>query len=168
MNGGGIKGLGLSLAALALAGAAQAETVTFQKKSGDWSLYVNANKSFCFISAAPSKSEPAGAKRGPAQLYISAWPKDGSKSEVSARLGYPAKASAKFTATAGEATFKLFAKDEIGFIAEAAEEQKLIEAMKNAPSIVVQATSERGTATSDTYPLNGFAEALQNLTTTCP
>ena len=33
--------------------------------------------------------------------------------------------------------------------------------------MVVQATSERGTATKDTYSLSGLSRAIQSLTTNC-
>jgi hypothetical protein len=40
--------------------------------------------------------------------------------------------------------------------------------MKKGSTMVIQGTSERGTATSDTYTLVGLSQSLQALTASCP
>ena len=111
---------------------------------------------------------PAGVTRAPALFYITAWPKEGVKSEVSVKLGYPIQAKGAVTVAVGKDAFKLFAKEERAFVADATEEMKLIEAMKKNATLTVQATSERGTATTDTYSLSGLGQALQAMATSCP
>ena len=53
-------------------------------------------------------------------------------------------------------------------MADAADEQKLIEAMKKGSKLVVKATSTRGTQTTDTYSLNGLSQAMDAIATACP
>jgi invasion protein IalB len=138
-------------------------------KFGDWIVHQGAaGEKLCFAASEPKLKEPAGANRARILLYISAWPKDGVKSEVSVKLGYPIKTASEVTVTVGKEQFKLFSKEDRAFVADATEELKLIEAMKRGAKLVVQATSERGTATTDTYSLNGLGQALQALATTCP
>ena len=62
----------------------------------------------------------------------------------------------------------LFAKDDKAFVADPTEELKLIEAMKRGSSMKVDATSDSGSSTSDTYSLMGISAALRGLSDTCP
>lgn len=153
----------------AMAVAANAQTVDLVEHQGAWSLYADTAtpKQVCFIAAQPQAVEPLGANRGPIYFYISAWPKDGVKTEPSIKVGYPIKADKEMTVTIGPDVFKLFAKGERGFVSDAAEEMKLIEAMKKGSDAVVRATSGRGTLTTDTYSLSGLAPALQKMADTC-
>lgn len=152
------------------AGAASAQAVDLVSTEGSWSLYADkaTPKHVCFIAAQPQSAEPQGANRGPIYFYISAWPKDGIKTEPSIKVGYTIAAGKDMTIAIGADSFKLFAKGDRGFVADPTEELKLIEAMKVGETAVVQATSARGTATTDTYALTGIAAALQKLAETCP
>ncbi len=159
-----------AILATALAGTASAQTVDLVEKQGSWSLYADQSnpKSICFIASQPLAVEPLGANRGPIFFYISAWPKEGVKTEPSIKVGYPVKPDADMSVTVGTDTFKLFIKGERGFVQDAAEEQKLIEAMKKGSNAFVKATSARGTTTTDTYSLSGISAALDKLAATCP
>ena len=164
----------LSLAALGLAlilyGPVAAQSVKLASKFNDWSVFVEdgAAKTICFVTSQPADVEPKGAKRGPIYLYVSAWPKDGVKAEISVKLGFPIKKASDVTVSIGTSAFKLFPKDERAFIADPTEELKLLEAMKKGTKLTVAATSERGTAITDTYSLAGISQALQALATNCP
>lgn len=158
------------LAVALLPSVAWAQGATVAGTFGGWSLYTSqaGAAKICFVAAPPSKKEPANANRATTLLYVSAWPKDGIRSEVSVKLGYPIKAASDVSLSVGKETFKLFPKDERAYVADATEELKLIEALKKGATASVAATSERGTSTTDTYPLNGLSQALQALATTCP
>jgi invasion protein IalB len=139
-------------------------------KFGEWILHQSddGTRKICFAATQPKEKDPPGANRAKTLLYISAWPKDGVKSEVSFKLGYPIKAGTEVTVTIGKDAFRLFAKDERAYVADQTEELKLIDAMKKGSKLVVQATSERGTGTTDTYSLAGLAQALQAMAASCP
>lgn len=158
----------LALAALAPL-AANAQATTVEGTFGAWSLYENedAGSKLCFVAATPSEKKPATANRGPSLLYVSAWPKDGIRSEVSVKLGYPVKADSTVTVTIGTDTFSLFPKDERAFVADATQELKLVEALKKGSKADVTATSARGTETTDTYTLSGLTQALTELSKQC-
>lgn len=164
----------LVAACLVLAGpcAAQtaAQTANLVSKFGEWSLLTSgaSAQKICFAAAKPTDSEPKAANRAPIYFYISAWPKDGVKSEVSVKLGYPVKKGSDVTLAIGDAAFTLFSKDDRAFVADPTNELKLVEAMKKGSKMTIQGTSERGTATTDTYSLAGISQALQALATNCP
>ncbi len=147
-----------------------AQTVDLIDKQDNWTLYAdNATpKTVCFIAAQPQAVEPLGANRGPIFFYISAWPKDGVRTEPSIKVGYPLHATKEMTVAVGTDTFKLFAKGERGFVSDATEEQKFVDALKKASTAIVKATSAKGTATTDTYSLSGLNKALEKMAETCP
>lgn len=158
-----------AIAAL-LAAEASAQTVDLVANQGAWSLYADKStpKQVCFIASQPQAVEPIGANRGPIYFYISAWPKDGVKTEPSVKVGYPVNSTKDMTVTIGTDTFNLFAKGERGFVSDPTEELKLVEAMKKGATAIVRATSTRGTDTTDTYSLSGITAALNKMTETCP
>ncbi len=138
--------------------------------SGEWIIHQNVGDGpkTCFAATLPKTKEPAGANRAKVVLYVSAWPKDGVKSEFSVKLGYRIKPDAPVAVTVGDDAFQLFADEDRAYVADATEESKLIEAMKKSPKLVVKATSSRGTETTDTYSLAGLGPALDAVATACP
>ncbi len=94
----------------------------------------------CFIAAQPQAVEPLGANRGPIFFYITAWPKDGVKTEPSIKVGYPVKPDAEMSVTVGTDAFKLLIKGERGFVQDPTEELKLVEALKKGSNAFVKAT----------------------------
>jgi invasion protein IalB len=163
----------VSLAALIVASlgplTANAQATTVEGTFGAWSLYANesGDAKLCFAAATPSEKKPTTANRGPTLLYVSAWPKDGIRSEVSVKLGYPVKPDSTVTVVVGTDTFSLFPKEERAYVADATQELKLVEALKKGTKADVTATSARGTETTDTYTLSGLTQALTELGKTC-
>lgn len=153
----------------ALLAASSAHAAKLVEKSGNWSMFVHdaAQKKICFIASQPASSTPKDAKREQAFFYISAWPKDGVKSEVSVLLGYPIKKSSTVTVSIGTTSFKLFPQDDKAFVADPTEELKLIEAMKRGSTMEIAASAEGGFDTQDKYSLSGITAALKNLAGKC-
>lgn len=139
-------------------------------KFGDWIVHQSTGEGakICFTTASPRLKEPAGANRGKVLLYVSAWPKDGVKSEISFRLGYQIKGKSDVAVLVGTDAFNLFGKEDRAYVADPTEELKLLEAMKKGSKLIIKATSEKGTETTDTYSLSGLNQALQTMTQACP
>ena len=146
-----------------------AEDVTKLADFVDWSLYTDGKSPhlFCFLTSEPKSSQPADAAREAPRVYLSAWPKDGVKTEFSVRLGFPAKKGSEISAAVGKDTFKMFASDDRAFVNDATAELKLIDAMRKGAKLAVTATTATGTEVSDTYSLSGLAQAMQDLQSTC-
>ena len=159
----------VALSVLAASASGEAAT-TPGDKFGDWRLVTSdeTGSRLCFVMSEPKDSQPAGANRDKVLFYVSAWPKDGVQAEVSVRLGYPVKRPGDGAITVGTASFKMQLREDKGFVLDPTQELKLIEAMKKGSRMQVQAVSERGTATTDTYSLSGLAQALQALAASCP
>ncbi|MCC0007399.1 MAG: hypothetical protein H6876_04660 [Hyphomicrobiaceae bacterium] len=149
--------------------ASTAEAAKLVDKSGDWSMFVHdaAQKKICFIASQPSASTPKDAKRDQPFFYVSAWPKDGVKSEVSILLGYEVKKGSEVSVNISSSIFKLFAQGDKAFVADPTDELKLIEAMKRGSTMEVSAAAESGFETTDKFSLSGVTASLKNLDSKC-
>lgn len=134
-----------------------------------WTLYADsaATHDICFISAVPKSSIPDGASRDAPRAYLTAWPKERVKAEVSFRMGFPVNPTSEPTALIGLTEVKLFNRDDRLYVVDAAQETRLVEAMKRGTDIRVVATSERGTKVTDIYSLGGFSQAFAKLQSLC-
>lgn len=135
---------------------------------GDWTLLTDSETPhlFCFITSEPKSSTPKDAEREAPRAYISAWPKDGIRGEVSFRMGFAIKKSAQGKASVGPSGFKLFGSNDRAFVSDSTQELKLIEAMRRGSTMTVAVASDHGTVT-DAYSLSGIGTALQKLQQSC-
>jgi Invasion associated locus B (IalB) protein len=141
------------------------------QKIGDWSVFIHetAGGRVCFAASAPTDMKPRSAtsKRSTVVFYVTAWQKDGVRNEISVKLGYQIKPKSAAAVTAGGRRFSLPADEDRAFTKNLAEEQKLLAAMEGGGSMVVKATSARGTATTDQYSLEGLATAVRKAQQAC-
>jgi invasion protein IalB len=154
----------------AMAGRAiAAEQMNVAGTYADWSLMTDGNTPhlFCFITSEPKSTQPADTQRQPARAYISAWPKDGIRAEVSFRMGFRIKKNAPGMATVSPAGFRLFGSGDRVYVSDSTRELKLVEAMRKGSSLTVAAAPDGGATVTDTYSLNGLGMALQKLQETC-
>lgn len=165
-----IRAHAIVVSACCLASAAvAAESVTKLDTISDWTLYADDVKphKFCFVSSEPKSTDPADTARDAPRAYVSAWPKDGIKAELSFRLGFPAKKGAEISASVAPAGFQLFASDDRAFVKDATQELKLLDAMKKGQKLTLSSKTQTGVAVSDVYSLNGLGGALQKLQEAC-
>ena len=141
------------------------------EKIGDWSVFIHEDTSgrVCFAASAPTDMQPkaATARRTTVVFYVTAWKKDGVRNEISVKLGYPIKPKSTAAVTAGGASFTLPSDDDKAYTKDLADEQKLLAAMSGGGSMVVKATSAKGTATTDQYSLEGLAAAVHKAQQAC-
>lgn len=136
----------------------------------DWNFQTSGEgkDKVCFAATVAKDTGEGAGNRSDSVLYISAWPKDGIKSELSIKLGFDAKAAAGARVSVGSAKFDLFINGEHGYVSDATQELKLIEAMKKASSLTVEATSRSGGHVKDRYSLSGIRQALKAQADECP
>jgi hypothetical protein len=162
--------LAVSLLLAAMPGRAiGAEQMTHVSTFGDWSLMTDASDPhlFCFITSEPKTSLPSDAQRQSPRAYISAWPKDGIRAEVSFRMGFRIKKNTPGIATVSPVGFRLFGSGDRAFVSDSTRELKLVEAMRKGKTMTVAATPASGASVTDTYSLSGVGTALQKLQDTC-
>ena len=54
------------------------------------------------------------------------------------------------------------------WVKNAAEESKVIDEMRKGSTLVIKAATKRGRATTDTYSLSGFSQAVEKVLKDCP
>jgi invasion protein IalB len=157
------------LAAVLAAGAAHAQATKVVNKFNDWVLYTHSGEpaTICFISAQPRETAPAGYNKDRSYFYVSAWPNDGVKAEVSVKMGKDLRDGSNVSVQIGNARFSLFVKGDKAFVTEATEELKLLDAMKRGSFMKVSATTNDGTSIEDTYSLIGVTAAVNSLSEGC-
>ena len=138
---------------------------------GDWGAYkaTPGGKTVCFALSKPTSAvtEPSGRNRDASYLFVSTRPAEKVKNEFSAIVGYPQKPGAEATAAIGPTTFAMYTQGDGAWIKNAAEEAKLVNAMRKGSDIVLKSESTRGTKTTDTYSLKGLAQALDKVGEEC-
>jgi len=161
--------LAILFSCLTAGGAIGAESVTRASTYGDWDLMVDSNAPhlFCFVTSEPKTSEPQDIQREAPRAYVSAWPKDGIRAEVSFLPGYKIKKNAQGTATVSPSGFRLFGSSDRAYVSDSTQELKLLEAMRKGSTMTVAVPSDGGATVTDTYSLNGVGLALQKLQETC-
>jgi invasion protein IalB len=137
----------------------------------DWGAYVAApgGKKVCFALAKPKSMAASreNVRRDQPYMFIATRPAEKVKDEISVIVGYPLRPNVDVTAEVGSASFALFSQNDGAWIKNAADEPKLIEAMRKGSEMVVKGTSTRGTNTTDTYSLMGISNALDRVAKEC-
>jgi len=138
---------------------------------GEWGSYTASpgGKKVCFALAKPANSQttPAGRPRDPAFLFVSSRPAEKVKDEVSIIIGYGFKPNSDATLEMGGATYAMYTQNDGAWVKNAAEETRLVDAMRKGTDLTIKGTSARGTATSDVFSLKGLAQALDKVGQEC-
>ena len=126
-------------------------------------------KKVCFALAKPTSSQtnPPDRPRDPAYIFVSTRPAEKVKEEVSVIIGYPFKAKSDATVEVGATNFALYTQNDGAWIKNAAEEARLVDAMRKGADVVVKGESGRGTKTTDRFSLKGIAQALDRVAQEC-
>jgi len=138
---------------------------------GDWGAYraTPEGKKVCFALSKPTSAvtEPAGRNRDPSYAFVSTRPAEKVKNEVSVIVGYPQKPGHDASAAIGSANYVLYTQNDGAWVKNAAEEARMVDAMRKGADLVVKSESARGTKTTDTYSLKGLAQALDKVAEEC-
>ncbi len=154
--------------AAAVAGGAEP---TLIGQYGTWGAYTATpnGKKVCFALAKPSssKTNPPNRPRDPAYAFVSTRPAEKVTNEVSIMIGYALKPGSDSTLEVGGGTYAMYTQGDGLWIKNAAEEERMVEAMRKSADAVVKGVSAKGTETTDTFSLKGLAQALDRLAQDC-
>jgi hypothetical protein len=155
-------------AATAAAGGAEP---TLIGQFGTWGAYTampNGRK-VCFALAKPSssKTNPPNRPRDPAYAFVSSRPAEKVINEVSIMIGYALKPGSESALEVGGASYAMYTQGDGLWIKNAAEEERMVDAMRKSADATVKGVSAKGTETTDTFSLKGLAQALDRLAQDC-
>ncbi len=148
---------------IGMAGSALAQTPSQISQFNAWGAYsykAGAGK-VCYVLTVPTQKSPASVDHGDNFFLISQKPGQNVSFEPQFMAGYELNPNAKVVVTVGKSKFNMFVNGKSGWMENAAEEPKLVAAMKTGHELKVDAQSKRGTKTSYTYSLKGISEALK-------
>ena len=155
-------------AAAAAAGGAEP---TLIGQFGTWGAYTATpnGKKVCFALAKPSssKTNPPNRPRDPAYAFVSTRPAEKVINEVSVMIGYALKPGSESSLEVGGASYAMYTQGDGLWIKNAAEEERMVDAMRKAADVVVKGVSAKGTETTDTFSLKGLSQALDKLAQDC-
>jgi hypothetical protein len=138
---------------------------------GTWGAYSATpnGKKVCFALAKPSssKTNPPNRPRDPAYAFVSTRPAEKVFNEVSIMIGYALKPGSESTLEVGGANYAMYTQGDGLWIKNAAEEERLVEAMRRSADVVVKGTSAKGTETTDVFSLKGLSQALDRISQDC-
>lgn len=138
---------------------------------GTWGAYSATpnGKKVCFALAKPSssKTNPPNRPRDPAYAFVSTRPAEKVNNEVSVMIGYALKPGSESSIEVGGAAYAMYTQGDGLWIKNAAEEERMVEAMRKSADLVVKGVSAKGTETTDTFSLKGLAQALDRIAQDC-
>ena len=165
------KGASKPAAAKPEAAVAGGSEPTLIGQYGTWGAYsaMPNGKKVCFVLAKPSssKTNPPNRPRDPAYAFISTRPSEKVVNEVSIMIGYVLKPGSESTVEVGGAAYAMYTQGDGLWIKNAAEEERMVEAMRKSADVTVKAVSAKGTETIDTFALKGLAQALDRVAQDC-
>ena len=122
--------------AAAVAGSAEP---TLIGQFGTWGAYTATpnGKKVCFALAKPSssKTNPPNRPRDPAYAFVSTRPAEKVINEVSVMIGYTLKPGSESTLEVGGATYAMYTQGDGLWIKNAAEEERMVDAMRKAADV---------------------------------
>jgi len=161
----------LAACALATAGSAAAADPRLLGTFKDWNAFAFEEKGtkVCYISSQPKKKEPAAAKRGDVYVLVTHRPAEKTLDVVSFIAGYPFKKDSETVLEVGGKSFKLFTDGETAWARDADTDKAVTAAFRDTKGkpMVVKGVSGRGTKTTDTYSLDGVAQAYDAINQAC-
>lgn len=167
---------GLAVALVMVAGqGAWAQQVSENQVAAktDWAVFEEQDPKECWAVSAPKETvntrdgRVVSVRRGEILLMAFFRPAAGVKGQLGFTGGYPFAGGSTVTLDVDGAQYELFTEGEWAWPASAADDGKIIAAMKRGPNAVLTARSARGTVTKDSFSLLGFTAALDEADKRC-
>ena len=168
----------LSMAGLAMAltvntAAAQDQSTNRVAAKTDWSVFVEDNPTECWSVSTPKETvntrdgRVVAATRSQILFMVFYRPSAEAKGQVAFTGGYPFASGSTVNLNISGTEFELFTDGEWAWPATAADDTKIVTAMKRGADAVVTGVSGRGTQTKDTFSLLGFTAAVEEAESRC-
>ena len=131
-------------------------------EKGKWNFIKENN--YCYIGSLPIKSDiPEGKKRGDVYILVYTINKN-PEAVVQINFGYPYKIEESVNVKIDEKNYEFYADEDSAWTNN---DNEVIYAMKKGIQLTVFGISSRETKTIDTYTLNGFTAAYNELINDC-
>ena len=144
---------------------------TLLAQFGDWGAYTanNNGRTVCYALAKPTSqaTQPPNKPRDPAYIFVSTRPAENVRNEISIVIGYPFKPGSEAAVDIGSNKYAMYTQADGAWIKNAAEEARMVEAMRKGADMIVAGESGKGTKSTDRYALKGLGQALDRVAQEC-
>jgi len=127
----------------------------------------DANGTVCYVSSQPQDAQPTNVNRGPIHFLVVNRLGLDIENEVQTKVGYPLESGSTPQVEVDGVGFDMLVDGEAAWLASDDDEGSFVDAMKDGAEMVVEARSQRGTDTTDTYSLMGVTAALEKVEEDC-
>lgn len=134
-----------------------------------WTAWTDADgdSKICYVSSTPQTIAPTNVNRGPIHFIVTIRPTN--RNEVATIVGYPIHETEPNASTSVDGrSYPMVTQGESAWLASIEDEPGFVDAMRAGATMVVKATSTRGTNTVDSYSLRGVTAALNKANEECP
>ena len=100
-------------------------------------------------------------------MFISSRPAEKVRDEVSIIFGYGFKPNADASIEISGAAYAMYTQADGAWVKNAAEESKLVDAMRKGSDLTVRGVSSHGTESVDQYTLKGLSQAIDRADQEC-
>ena len=136
-------------------------------KGWDAFSYTEKGAKVCYLVGRPAKSEPASFKRGRIDAVVTHRPQEKAVNVVNFNVGYAFKDGANADLDIDGQKFSLFTQKDAAWAPDADTDKAVVGALAKGKHAVLKGSSAKGAATTDTYALDGFKEALAAIDKAC-
>lgn len=135
----------------------------------DWSVFVREvdGDKVCFAAAEAADKSPKSVNHGDVFFLVASWKSGAATEQPSLMTGYSLNAKPEPSVRIGSDKWEMYASENEAFVEAAAEEERLIRAMRRGADMRVSAVSQRGTGTSYVISLRGISAALDRVRQEC-
>ncbi|WP_371228388.1 invasion associated locus B family protein [Roseovarius sp. 2305UL8-3] len=164
---------GAALACAATGAAAQEESTNQVAAKTAWSVFEDQNPRECWAVSSPTETvntrdgRVVAVRRGDILLMTFYRPDAGVQGQVAFTGGYPFAGGSTVNLNISGNSFELFSEGEWAWPASAADDAKIIAALKRGADAVLTAQSSRGTKTKDSFSLMGYTAAVEEAEKRC-
>lgn len=123
-----------------------------------WGAFREPGTPRCYAIASPSAT--IGTPQVKAYASVGYWPKSRIRGQFYIRLSKPRAPGRELRLTLGSRRFVLTGNGVHGWASDARMDAAIIAAMRSAPSMSIESSSETGRSIADTYRLRGAATAI--------
>ena len=148
---------------------AEASTPKLESHHNDWTVYTRGSGAAktCYAVSRPTTLSPTDVRHGDVFFLVSNWANGEATEQPSLMTGFPLKPARSPKARVGSTSVVMYGAENEAFIAESADERRLVKEMRAGANMTVEAVSSRGTDVSYNFSLKGVTAALRQARTLC-
>ncbi|MEM9599615.1 MAG: invasion associated locus B family protein [Pseudomonadota bacterium] len=161
--------MAVGAAAMAIPADAAANAPRLEGRHADWIVYTRGSgqAKTCYVVSEATTKSPGNVQHGNIFFLVSNWANGAASEQPSLMTGFPLKPARAPKARVGSTSVIMYGADNEAFVAETADERRLVASMRKGANMTVEAVSARGTDVSYNFSLKGVTAALRQAKGLC-